>query len=464
MLTVEKIGGTSMSQFDDVLKNIIGEPGTERFRFGRVFVVSAYGGVTNKLLEDKKTKAPGIYQIFVKGEDCEAALDELLEDLLKINEKFVAIGLDYDVAKNFLEERISLIKSYLHSMHEIISSGYVERESIFSSARELLASLGEAHSAFNSVNILLNRGIPARLVDLTGLRDSRQLTINERIELAFQDVDPFKEIVIVTGYTKGKEGIMRQFERGYSEITFSRIATHLKADEAIIHKEFHLSSADPKIVGVEKAIPVGRTNYDVADQLADIGMEAIHPNASKPLEMAGISLRLKNTFEPDHPGTLITTDYIGPEAKIEIIAGSDKVVVVEIHDSLMVGEIGYDKEIMEVFMRHSISYIMKATNANSISLVIWEDDLTDELVEELKAEYQTVTILPSAIVCVIGSNIAVPNILAKATSTLARNNINVNCVSQSLRQVNMQFVIDRENYTKAIYHLNEDLCHNNKNS
>lgn len=158
MLTVEKIGGTSMSQFDDVLKNIIGEPGTERFRFGRVFVVSAYGGVTNKLLEDKKTKAPGIYQIFVKGEDCEAALDELLEDLLKINEKFVAIGLDYDVAKNFLEERISLIKSYLHSMHEIISSGYVERESIFSSARELLASLGEAHSAFNSVNILLNGG------------------------------------------------------------------------------------------------------------------------------------------------------------------------------------------------------------------------------------------------------------------------------------------------------------------
>jgi aspartate kinase len=114
---------------------------------------------------------------------------------------------------------------------------------------------------------------------------------------------------------------------------------------------------------------------------------------------------------------------------------------------------------MELFTRHSISYIMKATNANSISLVIWECDLTDTIISELKSQYQTITILPAAIVCVIGSNIAVPNILARASNALAKNKINVNCISQSLRQVNMQFVIDREMFTKAIIHLNEDLCY-----
>ncbi|GBG57515.1 aspartate kinase Ask_Ect [Sporomusaceae bacterium FL31] len=114
---------------------------------------------------------------------------------------------------------------------------------------------------------------------------------------------------------------------------------------------------------------------------------------------------------------------------------------------------------MEMFTKHSISYIMKATNANSISLVLWENDLTESLITELRSEYQMVTILPAAIVCVIGSNIAVPNILARASNTLAKNNINVNCISQSLRQVNMQFVIDREMYTKAIINLNEDLCY-----
>ena len=461
MLTVEKIGGTSMSQFQNVLNDIIGYPSSEGFRYGRVFVVSAYAGVTNMLLEDKKTKAPGIYRCFIKGDDYESSLDHLVKEALKINESFIGIGLDTKVCREFLEERVRQTKAYLNSMEDIIASGYIERDSIYSAARELLASIGEAHSAFNTVNILQNNGILAKLVDLTGFRDPKQLSISDRIEKSFKNVSLHNEIIVATGYTKGVEGIMREYDRGYSEITFSKIATHLQADEAIIHKEYHLSSADPKIVGVDKAIVVGRTNYDVADQLADIGMEAIHPNAAKPLEIAGINLRIKNTFEPDHPGTVISNDYIGPQAKIEIIAGSDKIVVLEIHDSSMVGEPGFDLGIMKKFKTHNISYIMKTTNANSISLIIWQSDLAESLVSELEAAYRTVTVQEAAIVCVIGSNIAMPRILYRAANALAKNNINIKCVSQSLRQVNMQFVIDRGMYAKAIICLNEDLCWGN---
>ena len=447
-----------MYQFKNVLKDIIGLPSSERFHYGRVFVVSAYAGVTDMLLEDKKTKAPGIYQRFIKGEDYESAMDNLLSKALDINETLTDLGLDSKVCRDFLVERVMQTKAYLNSMEDIIASGYVGRDNIFPAARELLASIGEAHSAFNTVNILRNNGILSELVDLTGFRDSKQLSISERIEKSFRFVNPQEAILVATGYTKGIEGIMREYQRGYSDITFSKIATHLEADEAIIHKEYHLSSADPNIVGVEKTIVVGQTNYDVADQLADIGMEAIHPNASKPLEMAGINLRIKNTFEPEHPGTLISKDYIGPQAKIEIITGSDIIVVLEIHDTSMVGETGFDLEIMKKFKSHNISYIMKATNANSISLVIWESDLNDVLVSELKAEYQTITVQKAAVVCVIGSNIAMPKILARAANALAKNNINIKCVSQSLRQVNMQFIIDREMYKKAIISLNEDLC------
>ena len=142
---------------------------------------------------------------------------------------------------------------------------------------------------------------------------------------------------------------MREFDRGYSEVTFSKVAVETKADEAVIHKEFHLSSADPNIVGVDKSIPVGFTNFNVADQLADIGMEAIHPKASKPLEMAGINIRIKNTFEPDHPGTLISKDYVGEKSRVEIISGTDQVIAIEIHDPLMVGQVGYDRDIMQIF-------------------------------------------------------------------------------------------------------------------
>lgn len=155
---------------------------------------------------------------------------------------------------------------------------------------------------------------------------------------------------------------------------------------------------------------------------------------------------------------MISKGYVGPEAKIEIIAGSDKVVIIEIHDASMVGQTGFDFEIMKTFNKYDVSYIMKATNANSISLVIWEKDMSNELISELEERYETVSVKQVAIVCVIGSNIALPNILARAASILARNKININCVSQSLRQVNMQFVIDRDKYTQAIIELNEELC------
>jgi aspartate kinase len=458
MISVEKIGGTSMSQFQDVLKNImLRDP---KHVYGRVYVVSAYAGVTNQLLEHKKTGEPGIYARFAGGGDYGTALEGLTAKLKGINKELAPIGLDLTAADGFLEKRMRELRAYLDSMRHVLASGYVRRENVLLAAREMLAAVGEAHSAFNSVEILRSKGITAHLLDLSGFDDDEPLTIDQRIHEAFKGLDVRKQVVVVTGYTKGVEGIMREFDRGYSEVTFSKVAVELKASEAVIHKEFHLSSADPVVVGAQNTVVVGMTNYDVADQLADVGMEAIHPKAAKPMELAGIPIRLKNTFEPDHAGTLITKDYVGTKARIEVIAGSDKVNAVEIHDPSMVGTVGFDLAVMELFKRHGISYILKATNANSITHVVWERSVSSAFVEELENEYEKVTVQPSAIVCVIGSNIAFPGVLARAAQALADSKINVNAFSQSLRQTNMQFVINRDDYKKAIIALNQALCLN----
>ena len=263
---------------------------------------------------------------------------------------------------------------------------------------------------------------------------------------------------MATGYTKGIEGIMRAFDRGYSEVTFSKIAVDVKANEAVIHKEFHLSSADPNLVGAANSIPVGFTNFMVADQLADVGMEAIHPKASKPLELAGINIRIKNTFEPEHPGTLISKDYVAKESRIEIVSGTDKVLAVEVHDPMMVGEVGFDLRIMKVFEKHGVSYILKSTNANSITMVIWDKPKSAGLIKELKNIFYQVTVKEVALVCCMGTNIAHPGFLYKAAKALCDNHINIECFAQSLRQVNMQFVICREGYSDAIKALNSALC------
>jgi len=458
MLTVEKIGGTSMSQFKDVLENVIVGKRKPEDLYNRIFVVSAYNNVTNWLLEHKKTGEPGVYVQFLENSDYSIGLDSLCQRLLLINKGFEEIGLDLQEAGEFIAFRIKQAKTMLHSLSKVMASGYVNADDICLAAREILASIGEAHSAWNTVNILNNNGISARFIDLCGFNDSLPLTIDERIHRAFKGIDFSKDMCVVTGYTKGTEGIMRAFDRGYTEVTFSKVAVEVKAQEAIIHKEYHLSSADPNIVGVEKTIPVGHTNYIIADQLADIGMEAIHPQAAKPLELANINIRIKNTFEPEHPGTLITKDYVSEVPRIEIVSGTNKVLAIEIHDPMMVGEVGFDLKIMQTFAKYGVSYILKSTNANSITMVVWDNYKSRELITDLESNFYQVIVERVALVCVMGTNIAIPGFLYKAAKALYDRGINVESFGQSLRQVNMQFVIKREFYKDAVIGLNDELC------
>ncbi len=224
-----------MSRFGEVLSNVILKDKSDIFN--RIYVVSAYSGITNELLEHKKTGLPGIYQTFIHNEKYEPAMLNLQKKLCAINTELAGIGLDTKKADDFICERIAFSVNILRSMDTVLGSGYVMRHELLLAARELLASLGEMHSAFNSTNILQNLGYDATFVDLSGWRDRKERTIDERIQYTFQDLDPSKTICVATGYTKGTEGIMREFDRGYSEVTFSKIAVILGAAEAVIHKE-----------------------------------------------------------------------------------------------------------------------------------------------------------------------------------------------------------------------------------
>lgn len=444
-----------MSALKNVIDNIIYFGRSGDSLYNRVMVVSAFSGVTNLLLEDKKTGKPGVYHRIVKQEDFHRPLQELVAKLKSLNQQYVDLGLDLAVADSFIEQHVASAQRYLENLAGILASGYVSREGILQAAREILASIGETHSAFNLTNILKNKGLNARLVDLSGFDDTRPFTIDQRIKDAFSQIDLKTCLCIATGYAKGTEGIMREFDRGYSEVTFSKIAEILKPAEAIIHKEYHLSTADPGLVGVENVQPVGYTNYDIADQLADVGMEAIHPKASKPLEINGINLRIKNTFEPAHPGTLITREYISSSKRVEVITGIDKLVLIDVYDPLMVGNVGTDFQIMQLFFNHGISYTFKTTSANSISIAIWEADFKQELIDDLQKSYEKVTVEPVAMVCLLGTNMDQPGLLAKAAAALANSNINIVSAGFAMRKVNIQFLIAREHFKTAIIELNK---------
>ena len=459
--TVEKIGGTSMTQFGDVMKNVIVGSRKGAELYNRIFIVSAYGGITDLLLEHKKSGAPGVYAKFAqKNADWMKALEKVRKVMHKINASFQSLGLDLQQADDFVNERVDGIAACLNDLIRLRSFGHFRPVDYLPATREFLSALGEAHSAYNSTLILQANGINARFIDLTGWKESVTLSLDEMIKTSFADVKFSKELPIVTGYTKCDEGIMSSFDRGYSEITFSKVAVITNAREGIIHKEFHLSTGDPKLIGVDKVKTIGNTNFDIADQLADMGMEAIHSKASKQMELKNIPIRVKNTFEPDHPGTLISRDYVSEKPKVDMICGRNDLIAIEVFDSDMVGQSGYDHSLLQHFARYGISYIVKNTNANTITHYVPEKTKRiKECIKDIQEAFPGARIRTEKVASVnaMGSNMKIPGFLYKAAKALSEVDINILAFDQCMRQVNMQFIIARDDFENAQIAMHREL-------
>ncbi len=451
--TVEKIGGTSMSRFEEVMRNVIIGKRKGAELYNRIFIVSAYGGITNMLLENKKTGAPGVFGKFAARDNTWVeALEAVRQRMLDINASFEGIGLDVRKADDFVNSRLDGIRDCLNDLKRLRSYGHFQLSSYLPQTRELLSAVGEAHSAYNSTLILQANGVNATFVDLTGWKQDESLTFDEAIRRPFAKLDLAATLPIVTGYVKYDEGIMTRFDRGYSEITFSKIAVITKAREGIIHKEYHLCTGDPVLIGTDKVKVIGNTNFDIADQLSDLDMEAIHSKASKEMEMCGIPIRVKNAFDPDHPGTVISVDYVSPVPRVEMICGRNDVIEIEVTDPEMVSKVGYDYNLMQSFVDTEISYIAKTTNANTIThFIAQKNRRLNECVELIRKRIPgaQVNCCEVAIVSVIGTNMRIPGFLSKAAEALRQAGINILALTQCSRQVNMQFFIARENFEKA---------------
>ncbi|MCG2634796.1 MAG: aspartate kinase [Gammaproteobacteria bacterium] len=455
--SVEKIGGTSMSDYQAVRDNIVLRPGTGQGLYQRIFVVSAYSGITNDLLEHKKSGQPGVYGLFASAENDDGwfdAITRLLTKMHDINRRLFRNEAELERANQFIDTRMDAARKCLTDLQGLCRHGHFSLAEHLETVREMLASIGEAHSAWNTAALLRHDGVNARFVDLSGWQTTAHVPLDERILQAFSTIDLATELPIATGYAHTDSGLMASFNRGYSEITFSRIAVLTGAREAIIHKEFHLSSADPQLVGEANAVPIGRTNYDVADQLANLGMEAIHPKAAKGLRQNAIPLRIKNTFEPEHAGTVIAQDYVSDTPRVEIIAGSKGIHALELFDQEMMGQIDlYDREILAVVRRFKAEIVAKDINANTITHYLATNLKTIKRIRNaLQERYPDAELdqRKAAIVSAIGSDMRVPGMLSQAVAALAAKNINVLAMHQSMRQVDMQFVVGEEDYDLAV--------------
>jgi aspartate kinase len=468
--SVEKIGGTSMAATRTVFDNVLIGGRTGADLFGRMFVVSAYAGITDLLLEHKKSGQPGVFAHFI-SDDADAPWADALENVrvaMKTRNADMFSNTDSRVeADAFVDERIEGMRVCLGDLDRLRSHGQFLLTEPLATVREMLSGLGEAHSAHSTALLLRDRGVDATFVDLTGWGDnesgwgeSEMPTLDERITAALATFDVNKTVPIITGYAASKAGTVRRYDRGYSEIIFSRLAVLSNAAEAIIHKEFHLSSADPRLVGADKARKIGRTNYDVADQLANLGMEAIHPGAGQGLRQAGIALRVRNTFDREDGGTLICGDYVSDNPRVEIITGMRSVYALQFFEQDMVGVKGFDTGILEVLTKHKAWIVSKSSNANTIThyLSIKPAQLR-KVIADLQARFEAASVTAQivAMVSVIGSDIAKPGLVAEALTALHEAEIEVMGMQYQIRNVDVQFIIDPKDFDASVRTLHDAL-------
>ncbi len=452
--TVEKIGGTSMSRFNELCDDLIVRGRTGDDLYGRIFVVSAFGGITDLLLEHKKTGDPGVYAKFAHasgGPGWQSALEKVEEAMVEAHGRLLTHGADRDTANAFVRERIDGARNCLIDLQRLCSYGHFRLSEHMLHIRELLSGLGEAHSAMVATLCLQRAGVDARLVDLSGWRDQAERSLDERLEHGLDGVDPMSEMPIVTGYAQCAEGLMREFDRGYSEVTFSRLAALTGAREAIIHKEYHLSSADPKTVGQDKVRKLGRTNYDVADQLSNMGMEAIHPDAAKTLRQANVPLRVTNAFEPEDPGTLID-DEPAESPSVEIVTGID-IVALELFEQDMVGVKGYDAKILEVLTRNDVRIVSKVSNANTITHYVDASLRVMRRVEkDLEKIYPSASVSsrPMSMAAAIGRDLNGLAVLQRGLTAIAEAGHSAVGASQGPRNVDVQFILERDHLKPVV--------------
>ncbi|HSM20520.1 MAG TPA: aspartate kinase, partial [Hyphomicrobiales bacterium] len=155
--TVEKIGGTSIAATRAVMDNVLiaGRKGEELYN--RIFIVSAYAGVTDRLIENKKTGEPGVYALFAGSETEWAwndAISRVAEEMQRINAEIFADRAERRLADAFVTERVEGARNCLLDLHRLCSYGHFRLDEHLNTMREMLAALGEAHSAHNTALLL----------------------------------------------------------------------------------------------------------------------------------------------------------------------------------------------------------------------------------------------------------------------------------------------------------------------
>ncbi|MDE1724919.1 MAG: aspartate kinase [Thaumarchaeota archaeon] len=460
MKLVLKFGGTSVASPQNIrnVTNLIKKLSKEH---KIIPVFSAISGVTDDLIRVTN---------LIQNRNKDAA-NSLAKKIIKMHTDVADQCIQNSkIKKDLMNKMKTDLDEFQDLLHGMLLLGEVTPRS-----SDYMISFGERLS-INLVAFALNE-IGVKAVPLTGkdvgivtdshfggakpLMDTTRLHVSHTID----DLQQKKIMAVIGGFAGADQhGNITTFGRGGSDYTATIIASSIKADEVWLMSDVDgLMTTDPKIVKNAKLIK--EVSYIEAMEMALFGAKYIHPRALEPLVAKKIPLRIRNTFNVDNPGTLVTaTPQPDTQKTVKCVSTIRHTGLIDVRGGSMVGAPGTAATIFSILAKEGVNIMMisQSPSESSISIIVKKNDL-DKAVNSLEMNLLGKIIkkvdvtVDVSIIALIGSGMrGIAGVASKVFTAVAKKGVNVIMIAQGSSELNIAFVVKDSDCNAAVQALHDE--------
>ena len=448
-MKVLKFGGTSVGSVKSILslkKIVEAEARTQPV----VVVVSALGGITDKLIATSEIALKGDERWKEEFDAMVTRHHQMIDTIITDNQKRVDLF-------NKVDQLFDQLKSIYYGVYLI--------HDLSEKTQAAIVSYGERLSS-NIVAMLIKGGKRMNSRDFihtekkNGKHTLDSELTNKLVKEAFKDIP---QVAVVPGFISRDRDTMEttNLGRGGSDYTAAIIAAALDAEVLEIWTDVDgFMTADPRVI--KTAYTINELSYIEAMELCNFGAKVIYPPTIYPVCVKNIPIKVKNTFNPEHPGTLIKDHIENDQKPIKGISSIKGTTLITVTGLSMVGVIGVNRRIFTTLANKGISVFMvsQASSENSTSIGVRDEDAdaaVEVLNEEFAKEIETGAMFPMhaesglATIAIVGENMKhTPGIAGKLFGTLGRSGISVIACAQGASETNISFVVDGQFLRKSL--------------
>lgn len=455
-MKVLKFGGSSVANAEHIRR--VGRIVEGYREASLVVVVSALGGVTDLLLQaldEAAAKNPGFRSILnLISERHELTIEGLFTPPLK-------------------EEQTAVLDSAVKDLQTLLEGAFLIGEST-PRLRDKVAGYGELLSAGLITGYLKQLGLDASYKDARELiRTDRgfgkaMVDSEESSHLSRSYFDRRKErLTVVPGFIgSSPEGDLTTLGRGGSDYTAAIIAAALSVEDLEIWTDVNgMYTADPRLV--KQARCLSNLSYEEAMELSHFGASVLYPPTIQPVLEKGFPIWIRNTFDPDQPGTCIQKEPAEGRRTITGISHIDAIALLALEGPEMVGMPGISRRFFEAMSLESVNIVLitQASSEHSICVGVPEED-ADRAAQAVNRIFaheisgrRLKEVVPEtglSIVALVGDQLrSHQGISGRMFSTLGKNNVNIKAIAQGSSERNISAVIASRDVRKALNSLHE---------